>query len=193
MKDFSQKDLRVVKSHKALVTAMFSLLEKNSFTKITVNDLCTHALVSRSTFYTYFEDKYDLLRFCLNILIQKLFQHTKGLPTKKLLRHILVKIQENVSLFKHLLMDELDGEVVEIIRSLFHQYFEHFLLEHQVLPTTLSCPLEIVSMYYTSAITSVIMLWIGKRMVYTVDEMTNFLSSLLPAFPDEEKTASPQQ
>jgi len=55
-------DLRCVKTEKALDVAMRSLLEKRNFRKITVNDLCTEALISRATFYAHYTDKYDFLK-----------------------------------------------------------------------------------------------------------------------------------
>ena len=47
--------------------SLLTLLKGNPFNKITVNDVCTEALVSRSAFYANFKDKYDLLSFCLEI------------------------------------------------------------------------------------------------------------------------------
>lgn len=44
--------------------AMRDELATTPFTKITVNDLCARANYPRSTFYNYFDDKYDLLNYC---------------------------------------------------------------------------------------------------------------------------------
>ncbi|MDR3295102.1 MAG: TetR/AcrR family transcriptional regulator [Clostridiales Family XIII bacterium] len=59
--NFKKEDLRIVKTRAALVNAMLALLERRTFGKITVFDLCNEALVSRAAFYTHFTDKYDLL------------------------------------------------------------------------------------------------------------------------------------
>lgn len=49
--------------HQRLVVAIESLLAEGiSFTEISVERLCTEASISRSTFYTHFEDKGQLLR-----------------------------------------------------------------------------------------------------------------------------------
>ena len=48
-----------------LSSSLFALLEEIPFEKITLIQLCEHSLVPRSTFYRYFEDKYDLLYYCL--------------------------------------------------------------------------------------------------------------------------------
>jgi len=62
MAKYVKKDLRVIKTKKYLLKAFQSLLYKKSFDKITVNDICEKALVSRAAFYTHYNDKYALLK-----------------------------------------------------------------------------------------------------------------------------------
>lgn len=63
--NFEREDLRILKTRSTLMTAMSKLLERVNFNQITVNDLCVEALISRSTFYSHFKDKYDLLKYWL--------------------------------------------------------------------------------------------------------------------------------
>jgi AcrR family transcriptional regulator len=56
-----KEDLRIRKTRKALYSALFSLLERQSFAKITVHAICTESLVSKTAFYSHFKDKFDLL------------------------------------------------------------------------------------------------------------------------------------
>ncbi|MGV0168440.1 TetR/AcrR family transcriptional regulator [Furfurilactobacillus sp. WILCCON 0119] len=44
-------------------------IAQQSFESITVNSLCKAANYPRSTFYNYFDDKYDLLRYCFSLVI----------------------------------------------------------------------------------------------------------------------------
>lgn len=57
----SFQDRRIVKSKKALRSALISLMETKGFEAITVNDLCSAADLNRGTFYNHFSDKEDLL------------------------------------------------------------------------------------------------------------------------------------
>ncbi len=57
----SSQDRRIVKSKKALRSALISLMETKGFEAITVNDLCSAAELNRGTFYNHFSDKEDLL------------------------------------------------------------------------------------------------------------------------------------
>lgn len=61
--NLKKEDLRILKTHKSLMTALFKLLELRNFNQITVNDLCEEALISRTTFYLHFHDKYDFLKY----------------------------------------------------------------------------------------------------------------------------------
>ena len=55
----------------AFSSTMFDLLETKSFETIMVSELCSLSNYPRATFYNYFEDKYDLLEYCWDILKSK--------------------------------------------------------------------------------------------------------------------------
>ena len=48
---------------KMVSNAFFILLTKKNFDDITVREICRLSLIPHSTFYNYFEDKYDVLRW----------------------------------------------------------------------------------------------------------------------------------
>ena len=54
-------DMRTKRTKKALKNAMYELLLKQSYEKISVTDLCELAEVNRVTFYTHYNDKSELL------------------------------------------------------------------------------------------------------------------------------------
>ncbi|KAF1303471.1 TetR/AcrR family transcriptional regulator [Candidatus Enterococcus willemsii] len=53
-------DLRVKKTKQNIEDSFFILLEQHTLDELTVNELLATALINRSTFYTYYRDKYDL-------------------------------------------------------------------------------------------------------------------------------------
>jgi AcrR family transcriptional regulator len=61
-------DLRVRRTHKLIREAFIALLEERGFDAITVGELASRAMVSRTAFYRYYADKYDL--------VMKLFEET---------------------------------------------------------------------------------------------------------------------
>ena len=67
-------DLRIQKTHKALIQAFLKLLEEKRFENITVNEICDLAMVRRATFYKHFGDKYEFFTFMVQY-IQQEFQN----------------------------------------------------------------------------------------------------------------------
>ncbi|MDY4022996.1 TetR/AcrR family transcriptional regulator [Staphylococcus borealis] len=63
----NDKDLRVIKTKKALTDSLYSLLEEEAFSTITVNMICKNAGVHRTTFYKHFYDKFELLNQLLKL------------------------------------------------------------------------------------------------------------------------------
>ena len=53
-------DIRVIKSKKAIHDAFLSLRAKKELQKITVKELCEKAMVNKSTFYSHYNDIFDL-------------------------------------------------------------------------------------------------------------------------------------
>lgn len=54
-------DKRVIKTKIIIKNAFLELLEEKSFEEISIAAICERALISRSTFYAHYEDKYKLL------------------------------------------------------------------------------------------------------------------------------------
>lgn len=58
-------DLRIERTYLFLHNAFTQLLEKKRFEEFTVNELCDHAMIRRTTFYKHFADKYEYFGFYL--------------------------------------------------------------------------------------------------------------------------------
>ncbi|GFH39755.1 TetR/AcrR family transcriptional regulator [Lactococcus insecticola] len=54
-------DIRIIKTNQALETAMSNLLAEKSFDRITTTELVKRAGISRSNFYTHYQDKYEMI------------------------------------------------------------------------------------------------------------------------------------
>lgn len=54
-------DLRISRTYKLIKEAFLELIEIQGFDKITVKDLTNKAMISRTTFYLHYKDKFDLL------------------------------------------------------------------------------------------------------------------------------------
>ena len=59
-------DLRQRKTRALLVKALAELMEERPFSELSVVDICSRAMVHRTTFYAHFNDKQELLRYLLH-------------------------------------------------------------------------------------------------------------------------------
>ncbi|MHB9291963.1 hypothetical protein Holit_01051 [Hollandina sp. SP2] len=55
-------DIRIRFTRKTLQESLVGLMKEKSILDITIREICERAGLSRSTFYTYYNDQYDLLR-----------------------------------------------------------------------------------------------------------------------------------
>ncbi|SDM64580.1 TetR/AcrR family transcriptional regulator [Bacillus sp. OK048] len=57
-------DLRVIRTKESIRDALVELIDEKGFEAITVKDITTRARINRGTFYTHYQDKFDLMTKC---------------------------------------------------------------------------------------------------------------------------------
>ena len=106
-----------------LKAALFRELEAAPFERITLTDICSRSMIPRSTFYRYFEDKYDLLQYCLLSLVNELGLTKEVLSLKdaesmKQFLQILIRhLNENMDCYRKIYEANKDGELMGILRN----------------------------------------------------------------------------
>ena len=117
-----QERIAARRTYMLLRAALFAQLSKRPFEQITLTDICSTALVSRSTFYRYFEDKYDLLRYCLQSLLEEsglsdeviYFRNMENI--RRFLDVLLQNLNENTVMYQKIFQANKDGDLFRIIR-----------------------------------------------------------------------------
>lgn len=82
------------RTHDAIFKAFNELVAKNSFDNISVNDICEKAQVSRSTFYRYFVDKYDVMNHNYRIMFHECVSVSHNY--EELFCHLFLYSKENL-------------------------------------------------------------------------------------------------
>lgn len=120
-------DLRAIKSKRDIETAFINLITQKDFDKITIKDICSEALIGRSTFYRYYEDKYDLL----NKLILKYSQILDDLLAQRM------KYSINNDLLSELYtgLNKHKDAILSLLKLSFHESsleinFKKILIKH---------------------------------------------------------------
>ncbi|GHU78807.1 hypothetical protein FACS1894191_0250 [Clostridia bacterium] len=112
--NFKKEDLRVLKTYKALTSALLTLLGHRCFGKITVYDLCGEALVSRASFYSHFNDKYDLLSHWLTGLREDWLGKCRQYTDERLYSEIDEFIRSHAVILTNLATNA-DGELMNLL------------------------------------------------------------------------------
>lgn len=173
-KKILKQDLRVSRTQKALVGALFSLLEKTPFGKVTVNDICEAAMVSRATFYTHFEDKYHLLRFGLEQVRGKLAEETGG-DRRTLITKLLDHMSRHSKMFRNLFGEDSNQELRRMLSSLFISNFASELERRELKDRDLPVPATLLAVFMAGGIASILLWWVSGETNLTKEEMVEHL------------------
>ena len=176
----NKHDSSINKTEFLLTNALLNLLRTNVFSNITVNDLCIEAMVSRSSFYKHFEDKYSLLRFCLNAMNNERIDMLTGKSINEYTQIMLEQIKSNISVYKNIMLSGLKGELMEIILSPHIINIKNAIINHLNDARLNSIPVEITAFYHAAGFVDTILLWIEQNMPYSVKDMSDYLTALLP-------------
>lgn len=162
------EDLRVRRTHKLLYNALFDLMEKHSFEHITVKQICDSAMVHRTTFYTHFQDKFDLLSHAVMQIAEEEFRNFAEVslsPSDKFLELFSIAAKHK-TLFSQLLFEERDS-LRNLLRRDMGKGMKRYLAEHHSVEVN-SIEIQIKIEAYIGAVLGVLNWWFENNM--SIDE-----------------------
>ena len=186
-------DLRVMKSKSALQNAFIQLLNKKSFSKITVNELCKLDCVNRMTFYNHYHDKDDLFNDIIEKLkeniIMKFFEYAQNSQNNfsaNNIPNLLHKISELVidecinykdiilslnnddesSLIQYIISNSLNDSMTKVLHSLIKK-------------EDLSNKIPLLSVFLTGGISSLIIHLLENEKNYKREEINELIKNLI--------------
>ena len=168
-------DARVRRTRDALGDALVTLMQEKPFDTIKVQDVLDRANVSRSTFYTHYSDKDDLLmsdaeeffEAISTALSQAGDKSDRVFPVQEFFAH-LANVQP---FFKALVKSGKFQENMELARGHFARGIERRLAE---LPRGRSIPrneLPAIAFTHSGALLSLLTLWLDRGMRESPAEM----------------------
>ena len=182
----NKKDLRVVKTQRALVETFFDMLCEKKFEEITVQAICDRSLVRMATFYNHFIDKYDLFTFMLRHVYSSFPSSSKqgsSISTKsfyiELLTDIISFLSANEKLVESILKSNLLPIMINIIyeeisQELTSRFEEEFKINNQE-----DVSVEITVNFYISAILGVLLWWLKKKPSLNEEQIIAHITSIL--------------
>lgn len=178
-------DRRQLKTRAAIFKAFSKLLAHKKYGKITVQEIINEADIGRSTFYSHFETKDELLKqLCCDIFAHVFSEELTGEAThdfsqerndlKSRLTHILYHlVDENQNIGRILL-----GESKELFMQYFKDYLVELFLKYQE-QIAVAIPRDFLINYLVGSFAETVIWWINNKMQYSPEITVEYYLSLL--------------
>ena len=172
-------DLRIQKTHTALINAFLQLLQTKRFENITINELCELAMVRRATFYKHFADKYEFFTFFVQ-WIQREFrnrivsqeQDGNGVsPYINIIRFALDFLDENETLVHSVMESNAFPLLLDLISEQIILDVKERLRTDQNNGKELLLSPELMAFSYTGALLNILRWWIGHKEQMSKEEI----------------------
>lgn len=180
-------DLRIQKTHKALIGAFLELLEEKRFENITVNEICERAMVRRATFYKHFGDKYEFFTFLVQYLRDD-FRNKKEhqpkpenpvSPYVEIFRFALDFLDEHDKLVRSVMESSVYPMLTGLVSEQIFLDVKKQLIEDEKNGAPLLLSPDILAKAYTGALSSVSEWWVSHKNQESKEEMIAKVTVLL--------------
>lgn len=183
----NKKDLRVIKTQSILYTTLLDLMKEKTFEEIKVSDICSKALINRSTFYSHYNDKYELLADLIqelkNALTNKLMKNKNISNTKEyyleMIKLFLDHIEEKRDNYLAIMINNRNSITMDIIYDVLDHDITSHLKEDNTIESK-EIPDNIIAKFYIGAVVNVGIEWLKNKNKYTKDEIIKYLDLLIP-------------
>ena len=176
-------DPRVRKTRKGMREAFFTLLERQGYDSITIQDIADVAEIARITFYRHYRDKEELLLDCLNSLFDEILHRTPyngkfvDIDTETPTRILFEHFRENEKLYKILLSSRGGEAAIARLRNyLVDKIIETF--ETVAQENRPNIPDELIAYHLVSAHIGLGIWWIENNKPYPMEYMIDIANWL---------------
>ncbi|KOO51465.1 TetR/AcrR family transcriptional regulator [Viridibacillus arvi] len=167
---------RTLYSKKVIIEAFLLLLQEKNLNKITVTDICKEADINRGTFYSYYNDPFDLMRSIEEEMIEKMMSAINITEEQNILNELLKLILINKELCKIIFNEKNSSHVLNTILNSVHDITIAEIKKH--LPNADETHLEYFFTYSTGGIIEAIRKWINDDMKIPTEEVVKILESM---------------
>ena len=178
-------DRRVVKTRKAIFTALNELLQEKKYSKITVQEIIDRADVGRATFYSHFPTKEDLLSGSIESIFESLSEQMNGhmmhgqvndlLPIAALFAHI----KENERIIIGVAMSGSGEMLFEKFKSYWGTKIRSLVMAHMPDEGKPIVPIDMLINHIVITLIELIKFWLQDGLRYTPEQMEQYLFELI--------------
>ncbi|CCG55641.1 regulatory protein, TetR family [Brachyspira pilosicoli WesB] len=188
MKTLNNKStIKANKTKKILEDALGALLEEKPFEEIRVIDICSKANMHRSTFYTYFNDKYELLKSKLDEYEAKFLEDLQRYKIEDKLKDfhidIMIKILQyfyfNRKYLKIIFQNNKDNSITKILQKYLEVYVIEGVKDMKLAKPDKPYFFNVMGAFYSGAFITVISEWILNDCTIKPQELAECISDII--------------
>lgn len=177
------QDRRVQRTRQLLRDALVSLILEKGYQKITVQDIIDRANIGRSTFYSHYHDKEDLLFSGFDELADDLHRQTLSAEESQVEHgHLLHSLEffTHACDNKELYMAMADSGGGDLIMDIARQHMQNHIQVHlnQYPSIGDQIPLPVITNFLAGSLLSLITWWLEQDLPYSSQEMDSMFNSL---------------
>lgn len=179
-----KEDLRVRRTRKLLSNALFELIRKKPFEKITVCDICEEAMVHRATFYSHYSDKDELLVHSIDehLPMTAADLNPSGSPdSHNMVEEIINYISDNKEVYAAIFRKNSAYSISDRIQKMFSSKLQAIVNERIKNGAEIPVSPEFWADFYAGACIGVVQKWLAGDMNVGKQELIDNLNTLLLA------------
>lgn len=176
------KDRRIARTRKLLHESFMKLMLEKGYEAITIQHIIDHANIGRSTFYSHFLDKEDLLQSGFDQLKLQLAQHqlhnasTPGISalqpvhlsfTLAMFQHA----QEHYDLYRALVGRQSGALVQQFMKEMLYELIKQEFAANRYFDDLEPLMRELVVQYVVSSFHSTMTWWLDQKMPFTAEQI----------------------
>lgn len=144
----------------SIVNAVKTLLAQKKVRKLTVKNIVEESNITRQTFYYYFEDIPDLLKWILNRNTNKVLEETLAQGDAESCLHYLFLLALNVRPYvKQGLETNYRTEIKQMVEDYFFDFFMLVAEKRKLYPQCNHSDLKYIMKYHSQAVLGMIRNW----------------------------------
>ncbi|WP_086428869.1 TetR/AcrR family transcriptional regulator [Staphylococcus cornubiensis] len=160
-----------------IIATMLELLKEKQFNAITIQMICDLAEINRSTFYRYFEDKYDLLYYVSLEISNRVDNYAHSKTQGPFFYNMLKFMDENKKLFKNIVTTDnrvdIFGDLVKLVSRMMQDDAQQNVENNDPIIRQIRKAQHpvVISDFYSSGLIEVLKRWLENDYPIDVEEM----------------------
>jgi len=171
-----KQDRRIQRTKAAIYESFSSLLMEKKYNAITIQEIIDRANIGRSTFYSHFETKDELLNnICdeifdgMHIQLEEYANGEIRVPIAKFLSHI----EKNKKQLRGFFSDECSDLITRNFKGYWNTKFKDHILSHKS-EKDMKVPIDFLVNHVVGSILEMMKWWINSGTKYTPEEMEQY-------------------